>query len=359
MINKILTIDDQIFDYNVNQILTGELKSNDLILSELAAASYFGVARGTVRKSYARLEECGYVIRRIGDGTRVSKDAIKKLEQNYYYESDAKADKKVSFVVPDPGYYQELEVSLRQTFYKYKYDLITVEGKNFFEEFQNINKLIDSKIDGFIITPLRNVFDKSMRNYKLMIEHNVPFVMLGKPPEDFICDSVYCNDVIPSMKICETLIDRGCQKLIHVLIGDTDFVAIHERKKGYETIVKSHNMQSIIIDIKEDNALDQIKDKLSRKHKTGIFLHNDALALPIINCLQKASFVYGIDFLFGGFGFDSAIQEKCGYKFPSVKIPKYQMGKEIGRLLYEAIEYKKKSGGIFNHTIIEQELKNI
>lgn len=66
---------DQIRDQIVGLIGTGLLAADQRLPSVRQLASDLGVAPGTVAKAYRSLESAGFLVTRIGSGTRVSRQA--------------------------------------------------------------------------------------------------------------------------------------------------------------------------------------------------------------------------------------------------------------------------------------------
>ena len=76
--NSIIPLYQQLADTIKQQILNGELKENDKLMTEFELSQAYGVSRITVRKAVELLVEEGYVTKRQGIGTFV---AAKKLNR--------------------------------------------------------------------------------------------------------------------------------------------------------------------------------------------------------------------------------------------------------------------------------------
>lgn len=67
---------EQVHDQIAGLVTTGQLAAGERLPSVRQLAGDLGIAPGTVAKAYKALEADGFLITRIGAGTRVSPDAV-------------------------------------------------------------------------------------------------------------------------------------------------------------------------------------------------------------------------------------------------------------------------------------------
>lgn len=159
------------------------------------------------------------------------------------------------------------------------------------KESEYLHMFISTNVDGVLIAPAG---DRSKKNLKLLIKHQVPFVLIDRTVEGIKSDQVLGDSREGTRKLIEHLIEQGHNK-IALINGPTDISTARERRTAYEETLKLFDLpikkQWILeSDYKQNNG-DTIAKKLlslpPEERPTAIFAANNFIAVNTIQGLKR------------------------------------------------------------------------
>ena len=285
---------EQIVNYYFKKILEKELLPGDQLESEIATAKKFEVSRGTVTKAFNYLKKIGVCSSGRGQKTVVSLDAVDIIRCLNATISDS--HKIICILVVNKDEYlgyivrcikERAELMGWSCVVMYNYDQI--------QEKICIEKIIEKKYDGLIVTPYRSNGHFCKENYQKLQKEKIPFVMIGKPDKCFQCNAVYTDDFMGSYDITNKLISDKYGQIIHVTDRREDKIVYDDRMKGYlEALISSNQKTPKIFDCSDIRFKKHLTEflKASAEKKIGINLYSDKLEpyiRPVLEALDLKS----------------------------------------------------------------------
>ncbi|MHB8962147.1 MAG: winged helix-turn-helix domain-containing protein, partial [Saccharofermentanales bacterium] len=148
----------QIQDYILGMISRQELKPGDRLPSEHDLSEKMKVSRLTVRKAYVPLIEKGILSASQGKGTFVSDLSSYSLQELSKYSGKGLHSKKVvSVIFPEiTVFFAPIIKVIEEVATKNNFTLNVMFNDSYDRELNAINTTIANKVDGVIITPIRN-----------------------------------------------------------------------------------------------------------------------------------------------------------------------------------------------------------
>lgn len=327
----------QIQDIIRDMISNGNLKPGDSVFSENDLSERLNISRQTVRKAYSELEKIGIFERVHGKGTFIAnKVDLLECKKTGTIRNPSGM---IGVMFPEfTDFFPNILRGIEEKAYKKGYSINIMFNDNFDKEEQAIRKLLDNNIDGIILTPFRSFGNSSVSNYELLIEQEIPFVMVGKPPKRIQSDAVYCDDIQGSYQAIRQLISLGYKKIIHFTSSQNDREAYDERKEGYILAVEEGlgSGEVCVIDFCEANWDSRLRSVIrNTEDRIGIFTNNDELAALAYNIIQAEGKNIPGDVGILGFN-NSSICESLSVKLSSIDHPK----QEVGHIAFELLEEK-------------------
>ncbi len=210
---------------------------------------------------------------------------------------------------------KEIESELRK--YKYSAFIINTDEDKATEE-EAVITAISRKVDGIIICPSQ----KSKRPIKLLQEHSIPFVLMGRHFKNKNMDFVVWDDQRGGYLATKHLLDAGRKKILF-LNGPSYISSALERLQGYHQAVKEAGLPVEAENIKEigitSGSCYKILDGLISQgiFFDAIFAFSDLVAWEAICRLQEAGLRVPEDVAV--IGYDD-IQSNIYYPFPLASI---------------------------------------
>ncbi|GHU99020.1 hypothetical protein FACS1894211_03720 [Clostridia bacterium] len=337
MQSAVLLIYEQIMEYVLDKIRCGEYKPGQTIVTEEAAAKFFYVSRGTVRKAYDQMESMGYIERRRGKGTVVSSDIFEKISP-VKLNTEALA-KTVGILLKDEGeFLAPIIRALDDRIIGNGWKSVLLFNDSIEKEYYCIRNLLKQKADGIIVIPFRQNSPFSYRNFFLLQDSHIPFVMIGKPPKGFNADAVYLDDGYASLQIMAELKRRRCEYSAHISDSSGDVIVVADRKEGYTLGFKKYfEGKSATFDVRDAKFAHKFEEFLDAcKGKIGLNLTADFTMTYISDILSRRGLKPGKDIEVIGFG-NERILENYGLRIPSVDIPKERIARAAVDVLKQKI----------------------
>jgi len=233
--------------------------------------------------------------------------------------------------------------------------IIAQSNESYYKEVENVQALLSSNIDGFIISMAKTTMQ--FDHFKNIEEIGVPMVFFDRSCDVVNADRVIVDDYDGAYKATKHLIDKGCKNIIH-LAGPLNLDIGKNRKEGYlaalnESNLPIHDYSIQICDTKE-HALQLIPELLRRQPTIdGIFAVNDLTAVGAIKAIKSIHKDVPKDFLVVGFT-NSFISEISEPELTTVDQKGFEMGQNAARLLLKRIQSNENYGPVT--TILNTEL---
>ncbi|MDK2978978.1 MAG: LacI family transcriptional regulator [Bacteroidales bacterium] len=233
--------------------------------------------------------------------------------------------------------------------------IIAQSNESYYKEVENVQALLSSNIDGFIISMAKTTMQ--FDHFKNIEEIGVPMVFFDRSCDVVNADRVIVDDFDGAYKATKHLIDNGCKNIIH-LAGPLNLDIGKKRKEGYlaalnESNLPIHDYSIQICDTKEQ-AL-QLIPELLRRHPLidGIFAVNDLTAVGAIKAIKSIHKDVPNDILVVGFE-NSFISQISEPELTTIDQKGFEMGQNAARLLLKRIHSNENYGPVT--TILNTEL---
>jgi DNA-binding LacI/PurR family transcriptional regulator len=182
-------------------------------------------------------------------------------------------------------------------FLSWNYDILKAEDEA--TERHIIHKLIDHRIDGIILRPSSEEFERSY--FEEIWERNIPLIIVDREMSKVKTDFAGTDDDAGGQAAAEYLISLGHRNILFV--GASDHVSTSRRREdGFrKALSESPNAYGKAISIVD--AAEKLPHILKQADRpTAIFCYNDPLAEQIIPIIQKTGLSIPNDISIVGFG---------------------------------------------------------
>lgn len=258
----------------------------------------------------------------------------------------AKKTKTIGLVIPDimNPFYPDLAKGCQDVMKENNYTLVMYNTDNKQNQLEDIVKQTqEGKIDGLI---LASSIESDIEITEKLVKECYPIVFLHRKLNYLDVDSVTSNNLKGSIEATEHLINYG-HKNIAYISGTKGSPVTNDRKQGYIMAMEKAGLSKHIVsgESKYENSYTEALKLLNlpiSSRPTAIFAGSDLMALGVMDAAKELNqsipedvSVVGYDDLF--FSTSKTIQ------LSTVKIPRYEMGKEAGKLILDKIKNKSKN----------------
>lgn len=214
-------------------------------------------------------------------------------------------------------------------------------------EFENIKKLVSSRVDGIIFASVvgSNSIKPYLKEIKKIANKNkkIPIVAIEQDFSEYGIDSVFSNSFENGKNATYHLIECGCKKIAHIT-GAIESGIGYERTSGYKFAIAENGLN-----VNYDNSISNgaythqsgytaMKEILSKMPDVdGVFIANDQMSVGALKALSETGIRVPEDIKIIGYDnvFISSILEPT---LSTVNIRKKEMGLEAMRILLDRIE---------------------
>ncbi|NOY76469.1 MAG: LacI family transcriptional regulator [Calditrichaeota bacterium] len=212
------------------------------------------------------------------------------------------------------------------------------------QEQETLNVLLSKKVDGLIISSLRDNGD--FTHLLDLRRRNVPFVLLDNF-EMFQANIVDVNNVESGMKAVQYLIQKGHRKIAY-LAGPDYSVHSYQRLEGYKLAHLSHNIpldDALIFQAGSylENGM-EVGEHIARMspqtRPTALYCFNDLVAIGSIYALRQAGLRIPDDMAVVG-NDDTPLAQATFPPLTTVHIPIYEIGRQATELLFAQVRQKE------------------
>lgn len=296
---------------SIYEILKKEIENKvilagSLLPTESELAIKYHVSRPTISKAYNKLQEDGYVKKKIGFGTKVT------------FEEKSKVRFCFGLLLPGAG---ESEI-----FSIINDRLLRLSNEKGFDSLWNgatannaiirrsliescCENYISQKVDGVFFSPLERVENADEINRmicKKLNDASIPLVLIDRDivdfPERSEYDLVSIDNYRSGFIIGEHLLSQGCERVLFFYRPNSAY-SVQQRISGVSAAARAHNLSFGNSDVicAETDDIDCLKSMPINSGKTGIVCANDSTAAMLMSSLEGIGIIVGKDVLICGY----------------------------------------------------------
>ncbi|MFC2151157.1 LacI family DNA-binding transcriptional regulator [Bacteroidota bacterium] len=233
--------------------------------------------------------------------------------------------------------------------------IIAQSNESYHKEVENVQALLSSNIDGFVITMAKTTLN--FDHFKNVEEIGVPMVFVDRACDKVTADSVLVDDFDGAYKATKHLVENGCKNIIH-LAGPQNLDIGVKRKDGFLAALNDSdvNVNDFAIQICDthEHALKLIPELFSRHNNIdGIFAVNDLTAIGAMKAVKQMNKTVPNDVAISGFT-NSFISYIADPELTTVDQKGFEMGQHAARMILKRIQSTENYGPVT--TILNTEL---
>ncbi len=220
--------------------------------------------------------------------------------------------------------------------------MVCQSNESFGREIVNTKRLLDSLVDGFIISVSSET--KSFEHFKKITERNLPLVVFDRVVPDLTAPNVHIDNEEGGFLATEHLIEQG-YKRIAILAGPKNLVISNQRMAGYLSALKKSKIkkeEALIIhcDFNQDYAYNATKELLNmKKRPDAIFTISDRMAIGAMLAIKEYGLKMPKDIGLVGFN-NEPVTSLVTPQISSVDMPAFEIGKAAAKLFIETVHNK-------------------
>lgn len=226
--------------------------------------------------------------------------------------------------------------------------MVCQSNESFGREILNTRRLLDSLVDGFIISVSSET--KIFDHFKNIQHRGLPMVVFDRVTPDLTAPSVRLDNEEGGFMATEHLLEQG-YKRIAILAGPVNLGVSNSRLDGYLKALKKHRIKrddSLIIycDFNQDYAYYATQELLSmKKRPDGIFTISDRMAIGAMLAIKEKGLKMPQDIGLVGFN-NEPVVKLVTPGISSVDQPSFEMGKVAAKLFIEAMHNNEDMSGV-------------
>ena len=217
--------------------------------------------------------------------------------------------------------------------------MVCQSNESFGREIVNTKRLLDSLVDGFIISVSSET--KSFEHFKKIQDRNIPIVVFDRVTPDLIAPSVRIDNQDGGFQATEHLIEQG-YKRIAILAGPKNLGISNLRLEGYLNALKKHKLKKdndliVFCDFNQDYAYFATQELLAmKKRPDAIFTITDRMAIGAMLAIKEKGLKMPQDIGLVGFN-NEPIVSLVTPGISSVEQPSFELGKAAAKLFIETM----------------------
>jgi len=289
-------------------------------------------------------------IRNASDVNKETKQAVLSLVEELNYQPNQlalslrnKQTHTIGVIVPNLDYVLSMmvrgidEVALEAGYTV----MICQSNESFGREILNTRRLLESLVDGFIISVSSET--KNFDHIKKIQEKEIPLVVFDRVTPHLKAPSVRIDNEDGGFQATEHLIEQG-YKRIAILAGPKNLDISNKRMEGYLSALKKHKLkvdQNLIMhcDFNQDYAFFATEELLAmKKRPDAIFTISDRMAIGAMLAIKKKGLEMPHDIGLVGFN-DEPILSLVSPTISSVEQPSFELGKITAKLFIEFMHH--------------------
>jgi DNA-binding LacI/PurR family transcriptional regulator len=226
--------------------------------------------------------------------------------------------------------------------------MVCQSNESFGREILNTRRLLDSLVDGFIISVSSET--KIFDHFKKVQERGLPMVVFDRVTPHLIAPSVRLDNEEGGFIATEHLLEQGYTR-IAILAGPVNLGVSNSRLDGYLRALKKHKIKidkSLIIycDFNQDYAYYATLELLAmKKRPDGIFTISDRMAIGAMLAIKERGLKMPQDIGLVGFN-NEPVVSLVTPRISSVEQPSFELGKVAAKLFIETMHNNEDMSGV-------------
>ena len=220
--------------------------------------------------------------------------------------------------------------------------MVCQSNESFGREMVNTRRLLDSLVDGFIISVSSEtkVFD----HFKKILQKKMPMVVFDRVSSDLVAPKVKLDNAEGGFLAAEHLVEQG-YKRIAVLAGPKNLVISNERLEGCLKAIKKYKQKidpSHIVHcgFNQQHAYEATLDLLkSKKRPDAIFTISDRMAIGAMLAIKEKGLKMPSDIGLVGFN-NEPVTNLVTPAISSIEQPAFEIGKAAAKLFLEQMHHE-------------------
>ena len=228
--------------------------------------------------------------------------------------------------------------------------MICQSNESFGREIVNTRRLLDSLVDGFIISVSSET--KTFDHFKKIQEKNIPMVVFDRVTPALVAPSVRLDNEMGGFIATEHLLEQG-YKRIAILAGPKNLGISNSRMDGYLSALKKHKIKKdddliIHCDFNQDYAFFATQELLSmKKRPDAIFTISDRMAIGAMLAIKKKGLRMPEDIGLVGFN-NEPVTSLVTPQISSVDMSAFELGKAAAKLFIETMHHHEDMTSVEN-----------
>jgi DNA-binding LacI/PurR family transcriptional regulator len=287
------------------------------------------------------------------DINRNTKSAVKRLAEELNYQPNKlalslrqKQTHTIGVIVPNLDYVLSTMVKgIDEVALEAGYTVMACQSnESFGREIVNTKRLLDSLVDGFIISVSSET--KSFEHFKKIQERNIPLVLFDRLATDLTAPSVKLDNENGGFIATEHLIEQG-YKRIAILAGPKNLGISNQRMDGYLSALKKYRIKKdnrliVHCDFNQEYAYLATKELLSlRERPDAIFTISDRMAIGALLAIKEKGLDIPQEIGLVGFN-NEPVTSLVTPQITSVDMPAFEIGKAAAKLFIEVMHHPEK-----------------
>jgi LacI family transcriptional regulator len=217
--------------------------------------------------------------------------------------------------------------------------MVCQSNESFGREILNTRRLLDSLVDGFIISVSSET--KLFDHFKKVQERGLPMVVFDRVTPDLIAPSVRLDNEEGGFIATEHLLEQGYTR-IAILAGPINLGVSNSRLEGYLRALRKHKIKIdkgliIYCDFNQDYAYYATQELLAmKKRPDAIFTISDRMAIGAMLAIKERGLRMPQDIGLVGFN-NEPVVKLVTPGISSVDQPSFELGKVAAKLFIETM----------------------
>lgn len=281
----------------------------------------------------------------INDNT---KQAVKRLAEEMNYQPNRlavslrqKQTHTIGVIVPNLDYVLSTMVKgIDEAALEAGYTVMVCQSnESFGREVLNTKRLLDSLVDGFIISVSSET--KSYDHFNKIRERNIPLVLFDRVAPDLLAPSVKLDNEHGGFLATEHLIHNGYRR-IAILAGPENMGVSNQRMAGYLSALRKYKVRkdpTLIMHcgFNQDSALAAARELLASKDRPDAFFTiSDRLALGAMQAIKEKGLSMPDDIGLVGFN-NEPVMNLVTPRISSVDMPAFEIGKAAAKIFIQVL----------------------
>jgi DNA-binding LacI/PurR family transcriptional regulator len=289
-------------------------------------------------------------IRNASDVNSDTKKAVMALSEELHYQPNRlalslrqKQTHTIGVIVPNLDYVLSMMVrGIDEVALEAGYTVMVCQSnESFGREIVNTRRLLDSLVDGFIISVSSET--KSFEHFKKIQERNIPMVVFDRVTPDLVAPSVRLDNESGGFMATEHLLEQGFKR-IAILAGPKNLGISNSRMEGYLNALKKYKIKKdneliIHCDFNQDYAYFATKELLAmKKRPDAIFTISDRMAIGAMLAIKEKGLKMPGDIGLVGFN-NEPVVNLVTPAITSVEMSAFELGKAAAKLFIETMHH--------------------